>query len=330
MPSISTMTKRLSFLLTVLMQAWSTVAAPIGFVDEGVGTVQAITGAFAPNPRRNGQPMLLLSSKEGRINVLEDPDNSAVSILIADFSNVTCSNGERGLQTILPHPDFATNRFIFVYYTRYVINCPEDVVFGPSNRLSRFTINANSLLVNMESEVIIMETPPTARNFHNGGSMAVGNDGYLYITTGDSGSREPPYAQDLANLHGKLIRLTLDGMSPMANPFSKSSNGRGIPCRRTKGRPPVTAPPNSTCEEIYAYGLRNPFRMAMDVNTKNKVRLVIGDVGGSFWEEINEGGSDYIGTNYRWPGKLIASIELPRIRPNAQEKLLLSLYLLCA
>ena len=290
-------------LTLLLLHALSAFAVPTGFVDEGVATVQAITGAFAPNPRRNGQPMLLLSSKEGRINVLEDPDNSAKSILIADFTNMTCSNGERGLQTILPHPDFATNRFIYIYYTRYTWNCPEDAMLGPSNRLSRFTINQNTLLVNMASEMVILETPPTLRNFHNGGSMAFGNDGYLYITTGDSGSREPPYAQDLANLHGKLLRLDATGKPPPSNPFSKASHGAGVSCRRTKGRPPVSALPNATCEEIYAYGLRNPFRMAMDVNTKNKVRLVIGDVGGSFWEEINEAGSDYIGTNYGWPGK---------------------------
>jgi glucose/arabinose dehydrogenase len=307
------MEKKLSLVLTLLLlNVFSTLAVPTGFVDEGVATVQAITGAFAPNPRRNGQPMLLLSSKEGRINVLEDPDNSAKSMLIADFSNLTCSNGERGLQTILPHPDFATNRFIFIYYTRYTLNCPEDAILGPSNRLSRFTINQNTLLVNMGSELIIMETPPAVRNFHNGGSMAIGNDGYLYITTGDSGSREPPYAQDLRNLYGKLIRIDVTGKPPRSNPFSKASNGVGVSCRRNKGRPPPNAPPNATCEEIYAYGLRNPFRMAMDINTKNKVRLVIGDVGGSYWEEINEAGSDHVGTNYGWPGKHMSSISIAR------------------
>ena len=292
-----------TLVLLLLLQSISISAVPIGFVDEGVATVQAITGAFAPNPRRNGQPMLLLSSKEGRINVLEDPDNSDKSILIADFSNMTCSNGERGLQTILPHPDFAINRFIFIYYTRYTLNCPEDATLGPSNRLSRFTIHPTTLQVRMDSEMIMMETPPAVRNYHNGGSMAIGNDGYLYITTGDSGSREPAYAQDLANLYGKVIRLDLMGKPPPSNPFSRASNGVGVSCRRNRGRPPPNSLPNATCEEIYAYGLRNPFRIAMDVNTKEKVRFAIGDVGGSYWEEINEAGTDFIGTNYRWPGK---------------------------
>ena len=134
--------------------------------------------------------------------------------------------------------------------------------------------------------------------------MAIANDGYLYITTGDVGSRDqvPPYSQALNNLQGKVLRLDLNGDSPPSNPFSKQSNGRGVPCRFTKGLLPPNSPANATCEEIYAYGLRNPFRMAMDPNTRDKVRFVIGDVGGSYWEEINEGGDGYIGTNYMWPG----------------------------
>jgi glucose/arabinose dehydrogenase len=168
-------------------------------------------------------------------------------------------------------------------------------------------MNQNTLKINMASEMVIMETPPAVRNFHNGGSMAIGNDGFLYITTGDSGSREPAYSQDLANLYGKLIRLNLSGKSPPSNPFSRASNGVGVSCRRSKGRPPANSLPNATCEEIYAYGLRNPFRMAMDVNVKNKVRFVIGDVGGSYWEEINEAGTGYNGTNYGWPGTHILS-----------------------
>ena len=91
--------------LFVSLLTASCVAVPNGFVDEGVIDISAITGAFAPNPRKNGKPMLLLSSKEGLVNVLEDPDNSDDAILVADLSSILCTNGERGLQTILPHPN---------------------------------------------------------------------------------------------------------------------------------------------------------------------------------------------------------------------------------
>jgi glucose/arabinose dehydrogenase len=187
----------IAFLLDVFC-----LAVPDGFVEEGLANITAITGAFAPNPRKNGKPMLLLSSKEGEINILEDPDNSDVRVKVADLSNIICSNGERGLQTILPHPNFMSNRFIFMYYTRLIANCPEDASNGPSNRLSRFTMSATSLAIDLSSEVVLLETPPALKRVHNGGAMAIGNDGLLYITTGDAGSREPAYSQDLRNLWG--------------------------------------------------------------------------------------------------------------------------------
>ena len=279
-------------------------AVPIGFIDEGVTNVEAITGAFAANPQ-NGKPMLILSSKEGLIHVVPNPDESDENILVGNFTSITCSNGERGLQTILPHPNFFTNRFIFVYYTRFIANCPESATNGPSNRLSRYTMDRDTFQIDMNSEVIYMTGAPAIRIFHNGGSMAIANDGFMYITTGDVGSREqvPPYSQALTNLQGKVLRFDLNGNVPQSNPFTMRSNGRGVPCRFTKGQLPPNSPANATCEEIFAYGLRNPFRMAMDPNTRDKVRFVIGDVGGSYWEEINEGGADYKGTNYMWPSK---------------------------
>jgi glucose/arabinose dehydrogenase len=268
--------------LLVLLSAKSCFAVPSGFIDEGIIDIDAITGAFAPNPRKNGSPMLLLSAKEGEINVLEDPDNSDDAILVGDLSSILCTDGERGLQTILPHPDFKSNRFIFMYYNRKVPNCPEDATTGPSNRLSRFTMSATTLQIDLSSEVVLLETPPAPKHVHNGGAMAIGNDGYLYLTTGDAGTREPAYSQDLRNLYGKLMRLDVNGNVPDDNPFTKASGKTGVSCRKSKGRPPSGSPSNAVCEEIFAYGFRNPFRISMDVNTKNKVRFTIQDVGARY------------------------------------------------
>ena len=290
--------------LVVSLWLWTApcLAVPTGFIDEGVIDISAITGAFAPNPRKDGKPMMLLSSKEGAINVLEDPDNSDDAILVADLSNILCTNGERGLQTILPHPNFKSNRYIFMYYSRKVADCPEDATKGPSNRLSRFTMNPSTLKIDLSSEVVLLETPPSPKRVHNGGAMAIGNDGLLYITTGDAGTREPAYSQDLRNLYGKVLRLDVDGNVPDGNPYTKASGKKGVSCRKNKGRPPAGSPSDAVCEEIFAHGLRNPFRISMDANTKNKVRFTIQDVGASLWEEISYGGSDFIGTNYNWPG----------------------------
>lgn len=285
-------------LLLALVATRSCAAVPNGFIEEGVVSVIAITGAFAPNPRNGGKPMLLLSSKEGKIHVLEDPDNSDRDMQIGDLSQKICSNGERGLQTILPHPNFAQNRFLFMYYTKGVSGCPEDVKTGPPNRLSRFTVNIDTLNIDMNSEKVFFETPPAPKRMHNGGAMAFGNDGLLYVLTGDAGSR-PHYSPDLRNLYGKVLRLDVDksNIVPGGNPFSS----RGVSCAQSGGRPPSGSASDAVCSEIYAYGLRNPFRLAMDVNTRDKVRFAIGDVGASVWEEISLGGTDFAGTNYAWP-----------------------------
>ena len=284
------------FLTSLLVH--SSWAVPTGFVDEGISIVPAISGAFVPNPRLSNKPMLLIAAKEGTVHVLEDPDNSDVSMQVFNISAKLCTNGPRGLMTIRPHPDFVTNRYIFMYYMRIVPNCPEDAVLGPSNRLSRFTMNPTTLQIDPNSEVVYLETPPSTFILHDGGGMVIGNDRLLYLAIGDSGSRE--YAPNRRTLYGKLIRLDLNGNVPASNPYTVASGGTGVACRKNKGVPPTSAPSNAVCEEIIAFGLRNPFRMGYDVNSANKVRISIGDVGASDWEELSYGGTDYLGTNYGW------------------------------
>ncbi len=80
--------------------------------------------------------MLLLSSKEGTVRVLEDPDNSDDNFVIADLQKYMCHNGERGLQAIRPHPNFANNQFIYMFYARIRDGCLQDANQGPRNRLN--------------------------------------------------------------------------------------------------------------------------------------------------------------------------------------------------
>ncbi len=202
-----------------LIQLNSILAVPLGFVDEGVATIMATSGVFAPNPRKNGKPMLLVSSKEGSINALEDPDNSDAVMNIANFNPIVCTNGPRGVYSMVPHPDFMLNRFLFVYYTRAVPGCPESATLGPPQRLSRFTLNRLTLKIDMASEVVLLETPPSPILLHDGGGMFIGKDRLLYLAIGDGGI--PEYSQDMRNLYGKLIRLDLFGKVPSMNPFTK-------------------------------------------------------------------------------------------------------------
>jgi glucose/arabinose dehydrogenase len=267
----------------------STFALPDGFIDEVVASRDAIiTGAFAPNPRNNDKSMLLLSSKNGVIYAIEDPDNSEDGVVVGDFSDAICTNGERGLQSIAPHPNFKENRYIYLFYSKYVTDCPESESTGPPNRVSRYTMDPETLQIDPSTELLIMETSPSPKKMHNGGSMSFGVDGYLYITTGDGGLREPAYSQDLTNLYGSVLRVDENGDAPASNPFTTASGGSGVPCGKNgTGRPPVGSPTNAVCEEIYAYGLRNPFRLTMNPNSIDRVLYSIGDVGASVWEELS-------------------------------------------
>lgn len=219
-------------LLVVLAFVGLVHCVPSGFVEEALADLDAITGAFAPNPRKNGKPMLLLSSKKGEIFVLEDPDNSDDNFVVANFESRMCTDGERGLQSIRPHPDFKSNRHIYMFYSHRRDGCAESATKGPPNRLSRFTMNANTLKIDYSTEVVLLETSPPLKHMHNGGTIALGSDGKLWVTTGDGGSRDPPVSQDLGHLHGKILRLNLDGSIPGDNPYASD----GVKCAKSGGK----------------------------------------------------------------------------------------------
>lgn len=288
---------------------------PDGFIAEVVSTAKAITGRFAPNPRNDGKPMLLVVSKEGEVHVLEDPDSGNDGARkILDLSDSMCTNGERGLQSLAVHPQFGAadgdKRWVYLYYNKLRDGCLEDAEDGPRNVLVRYTMNADTL--DLEDEEVLLTGAPMEESMHNGGAMLFGQDGYLYLTMGDAGVRAN--AQDRRNLHGSLLRLNDDGSVPEGNPFVGDGNGEGgdgpgVPCGGSDGRVPSGESDDAVCSEIFSYGFRNPFRMAAD-NTapadgdgdaSQTARFTISDVGGQHWEEISRGGSEYGGMNYGWP-----------------------------
>lgn len=285
-------------ILNLFPGAIFTLALPKGFVEEELIRVNAITGAFASNPRQNGKPMLLLAAKEGQVLVFEDPDKSETYQKIADFSELICTNGERGVLTIRPHPDFGVKNFyIFIYYTRYRDGCHENENKGPKNRLSRFEMDEDTLEIDLDSEKMLLETSPLAKRVHNGGSVEFGKDGKIWVSTGEGSSTSTNlnWAQNPSNLHGKILRINQDGSIPNDNPFVKDDNSES--CHERGG----STDKNKVCSEIWATGMRNPFRMVMDPNTEDeKVVFHVGDVGAAVWEEISVGGTDYPKVNYGW------------------------------
>ncbi|MBM4073189.1 MAG: hypothetical protein FJ271_30340 [Planctomycetes bacterium] len=175
------------------------------------------------------------------------------------------TESERGLLGIAFDPSYASNRFIYVYYTTTDAN--------RHNRVSRFTANAVGDVALAASEVIIWEGEAHASSNHNGGAIHFGADGKLYIATGDNANGNS--AQSLSSLHGKILRINSNGTIPSDNPFFNQTTG--------------------AFRAIWARGLRNPFTFSFRQGTNE---MFINDVGQATWEEINEGAA---GANYGWP-----------------------------
>jgi glucose/arabinose dehydrogenase/PKD repeat protein len=263
-------------------------AVPAQFEDTLVTTVSGpMDVAWTPDGR------MLIIGKGGQLRVFANGQLLATPAL--NLSNVLCTNGERGLVGLAVHPNFATNHFIYLYYTynKFANLCPESEVDGPVNRLSRFVLQ-DSNVVDPASETVLFETPPMYRDHHTGGDPKFGKDGLLYVTVGDSGAQSLGWPQDLGRLAGKVVRITDSGGIPAGNPFTGAGTAR---CNLT-GAPPAGSSPGTRCQEIFSSGLRNPFRLAHDPNSAT-VRYYINDVGQHTWEDISEG--PVSGGNYGWP-----------------------------
>lgn len=162
--------------------------------------------------------------------------------------------------------------------------CQLDPDVGPRSTVMRYRVRQDKS-IDPESGIVVLETLPLGERFHNAGDMHFGVDGMLYISLGDAGHR--PNSQDRSHLFGTMLRITDDGKIPMDNPYTGSDTA---PCKDG-----VKLPNNMICQEIFAYGLRNPFRFTMDPHSNSKVRFYINDVGGRTWEETNMGGTDFAG-----------------------------------
>ncbi|PCJ55408.1 MAG: hypothetical protein COA73_13445 [Candidatus Hydrogenedentota bacterium] len=197
-----------------------------------------------------------------------------------DISGSVIENFESGLLGMAFHPNYASNGEVYLHYTRS----------GPISVIARFTNdNPADNTLSSATEDIILELPQPANN-HNGGTIAFGPDGMLYIAFGDGGGSDASRAngQDTTNLLGSVLRIDVDStpsnpgvqnyVIPSDNPFFGG-----------------TGPSPSTREEIYAYGFRNPYRFSFDIQNGT---MYLGDVGEVLREEINVVVS---GGNYGWP-----------------------------
>ena len=245
-------------LLTLLVALPSTVAAatlPTTFTETQVagGLSSPTAMQFAPDGR------LFICEQGGRLRVVKDG-----ALLPTPFLTVSVSSaGERGLLGVAFDPAFATNHFVYIYYT---------VPTPAHNRISRFTANGDVAVAGSETVIFELDNLSSATN-HNGGALAFGPDGKLYAAVGENANSAN--AQSIANVLGKMLRLNKDGSIPTDNPFFTSAAGKN--------------------RAIWALGLRNPFTFAFD---PAGTEMFINDVGQNTWEEIDDG---LAGANYGWP-----------------------------
>jgi len=216
---------------------------------------------------------LYVAQQGGQIRVFDASNPTvATSTVFLDLSERTRALGEQGLLGMAFDPDYATNGYVYVYYCA---NTNPDINVGDSV-IARFTANPDARAVTDKTQTTLLRFAQPFQN-HNGGGLEVGPDGMLYVGSGDGGSGDDPHqnAQNKGSLLGKMLRLFPRGtpaqVIPADNPFVGEAGSKG---------------------EIWAYGLRNPFRFSFD-----GARLWAGDVGQNALEEI-----DLIvkGGNYGW------------------------------
>jgi len=247
-------------------------------------------------------PTAMEFAPDGRLFVLEQGGN--VKLVRGDGTTSTAlhlnvdSSGERGLLGIAFDPGFATNHFVYLYYTNPNPGAASWAT-GEHNQLSRFTINdtdpQNPILGN-EAPILDWNNLSSATN-HNGGAIHFGIDGKLYADAGDNvqtftqGGNSYRVSQTLANLLGKQLRIDVSAFNSGVATRDDTAVGHLIPADN-----PFVNTASGINQLIYALGLRNPFTFAVQPGTG---KIFINDVGETTWEEIDQ---SVAGGNFGWRG----------------------------
>ena len=223
----------------------------------------------------DGSNRIFVVEQAGIIRVFYNNPGTSSDKIFLDIRDRVASGGEMGLLGLAFHPDYSQNGFFYVDYTSTNPNRHTVV--------ARYKVSgSNPDSADIESETILLTQEQPFAN-HNGGKVAFGPDGYLYISFGDGGSGGDPYnnGQNLSTFLGKILRIDVNSSNgnlnysiPPSNPFAGNTSGYK--------------------EEIYAYGLRNPWRYSFDFTTN---KLWCADVGQDQWEEID---TIQKGKNYGW------------------------------
>jgi len=260
---------------SAVVTAGGTVTASVAYGGAPVSLVLSQVAANLDNPTfltaPAGDARLFVVERPGRIRIVENGNTLAQPFL--DISGRVFTSGEGGLLSMAFDPNYARNGFFYMYYT----DPQQNIV------IERFGTGSNANLADPTSGLVILRIPhPTFTN-HFGGQVAFGPDGNLYVGTGDGGGAGDPggNGQNLSSLLGKLLRIDVRTAAP-GQPYTIPA---GNPYLNQAGRRP----------EIWAAGLRNPWRFSFDGG-----QLYLSDVGQERREEVNIGAADMAGLNYGW------------------------------
>jgi glucose/arabinose dehydrogenase len=256
--------------MLVLLSVLGAAARGATFVPTGFSEAQVVTGldpttmAFTPDGR------LFVCEKPGRLRLVTLSGGTYVLSTVVDLSANVTANNERGLMAVAVDPqwgDGSGNDYVYLYYTASTPTV--------HNRLSRFLVSSGTAV--LANEQVLMDFDTLPGSVHMGGGLRFGQDGKLYVATGDGGSAGN--SQNAGNLLGKLLRLDKDGSIPTDNPNYGTYTGN--------------------LRAIVALGLRNPYTLAVQSGTN---RLFVNDVGGGAWEEVNSytTGTNPAAVNYGW------------------------------
>lgn len=248
------------------------ITPPNGNVDGTEVELELVSDAFA-------SPVHLTApSGDGRLFVVDQPgtiriisDGTLLPDPFLDIRDRVQDGGERGLLSMAFHPDYASNGQFYVNYTDT----------NGNTRVERYLVSADPNIADVTSAQLVLGVEQPFAN-HNGGQLAFAPDGMLWIGMGDGGGGGDPdgRAQDLSDLLGKLLRIDVDGGTPYAipadNPFVGDVDARG---------------------EIWAYGVRNPWRFSFDAENGD---VYVADVGQQEYEEVNRVSITVGGVNYGW------------------------------
>ena len=249
---------------------------------------EGLAAPLALMPSGDGSGRLFVMDQTGQIWILT-PEGELMDEPFLDVSDrmvsLSASYDERGLLGMAFHPDFAENGRFYVYYSA-PLRAEAPSGWNHTSHVSEFVVSENDPnLADVDSERILLQIDQPQGN-HNGGQITFGPDGYLYIPLGDGGGAndtgtghnpEIGNGQDTSVLLGSILRIDVDGDDPYGVPSNNPFVGE-------EGR-----------DVIYAYGFRNPFRIAFDAGGDRQ--LFVGDVGQNLWEEVD---TVVLGGNYGW------------------------------